>query len=60
MTKTDLIAALASLPDNAIVRVFSVEAQDWMPITDIDHTLVIGLSTEERIDLRAYPRNDES
>jgi hypothetical protein len=57
MNVTQLIASLAGLPPDAIVRVFSVDEQDWMPINDIDHCAVLGVG--ERIDLRAYPQPDE-
>lgn len=57
MKVADLIAVLSNLPSDTIVRVFSAEAQDWMPINDIDHCLVLGVG--ERIDLRAYPVDDE-
>jgi hypothetical protein len=57
MTVTQLIASLASLPPDAIVRVFSTEYQDWMPINDIDHCVLLGVG--DRIDLRAYHQPDE-
>lgn len=57
MNVTQLIDSLSRLPPDAIVRVFSTEEQDWMPINDIDHCVVLGVG--ERIDLRAYPQDDD-
>ena len=56
MTVTDLIASLSKLPPAAIVRVFSTEEQDWMPLTDINHNIT---SFGECVDLCAYPQDDE-
>lgn len=57
MTVTQLIATLSQFPPDAIVRVFSTEDQDWMPLNNVEYCTVIGVG--DRIDLQAMPQDDD-